>query len=66
MTGNYQEFLEFLIKEPLSITRKKFKIDRKVDEMGILLSLRVNPQDMGQVIGRRGSTTKTIRSMFAD
>ncbi len=40
------------------------KIDRKVDEMGVLLSLRVSPQDMGQVVGRQGSTAKAIRSLL--
>jgi predicted RNA-binding protein YlqC (UPF0109 family) len=40
------------------------KIDRKVDEMGVLLSLSVNPQDMGQVVGRQGTTAKAIRSLL--
>ena len=63
MTGNYQEFLEFLIKAIVDHP-EEVKIDRKVDEMGVLLSLRVNPQDMGQVIGRQGSTAKAIRSLL--
>lgn len=40
------------------------KIDRKVDEMGVLLSLRVHLQDMGQVVGRQGATAKAIRSLL--
>lgn len=63
MTGNYQEFLEFLIKSIVDHP-EDVKIDRKVDEMGVLLSLKVNPQDMGQVIGRQGSTAKAIRSLL--
>ncbi|MEK7574365.1 MAG: KH domain-containing protein [Patescibacteria group bacterium] len=63
MTGNYQEFLEFLIKAIVDHP-EEVKIDRKVDEMGVLLSLKVNPQDMGQVIGRQGSTAKAIRSLL--
>lgn len=39
-------------------------IDRRVDEMGVLLSLKVNPQDMGQVVGRQGSTAKAIRTLL--
>lgn len=39
------------------------KIDRKVDEMGVLLSLKVNPEDMGQIIGKEGSTARAIRSL---
>ena len=40
------------------------KVDRKVDEMGVLLSLHVNAQDMGQVVGRQGATAKAIRSLL--
>ncbi len=39
-------------------------IDRRVDEMGVLLTLKVNPQDMGQVVGRQGATAKAIRSLL--
>ena len=38
--------------------------ERKIDEMGVLLSLKVNRQDMGQVVGREGSTAKAIRSLL--
>jgi hypothetical protein len=40
------------------------KVDRKVDELGVLLSLHVNAQDMGQVVGRQGATAKAIRSLL--
>jgi len=63
MTGDYQAFLEFLIKAIVD-NPDDVKIERKVDEMGVLLSLKVNPQDMGQVIGRQGSTAKSIRSLL--
>jgi hypothetical protein len=63
MTANYQEFLEFLIKSIVDHP-EDVRIERKVDEMGVLLSLKVNPQDMGQVIGRQGSTAKAIRSLL--
>lgn len=63
MTGDYQAFLEFIIKAIVDHP-EEVKIDRKVDEMGVLLSLKVNPQDMGQVIGRQGSTAKAIRSLL--
>ena len=61
--GNYQEFLEFLIKAIVDHP-EDVRIERKVDEMGVLLSLKDNPQDMGQVIGRQGSTAKAIRSLL--
>ena len=39
-------------------------VNRKVDEMGVLLSLKVHPTDMGQVVGRQGSTAKSIRALL--
>lgn len=58
-----QEFLEYLVKSIVDHP-DEVKVDRKVDEMGVLLSLRVNPQDMGQVVGRQGATAKSIRSLL--
>jgi len=57
-----QEFLEFVIKA-LVDNPDDVKIDRKVDEMGVLLSLKVNPEDMGQIIGKAGATARSIRSL---
>ncbi len=57
-----QDFLEFLIKT-LVDHPEDVKVDRKVDEMGVLLSLKVNPEDMGQIIGKAGSTARAIRSL---
>ncbi|MBI4094694.1 MAG: KH domain-containing protein [Candidatus Liptonbacteria bacterium] len=61
--GADQEFLEFLIKS-LVDHPDEVKVLRKVDEMGVLLSLKVHPLDMGQVVGRQGSTAKAIRSLL--
>jgi len=58
-----QEFLEYLVKSIVDHP-DDVKVDRKVDEMGVLLSLKVHPQDMGQVVGRQGSTAKAIRSLL--
>jgi uncharacterized protein len=65
MTNNLadQEFLEYLVKS-LVDHPDDVKVDRKVDEMGVLLSLKVNPMDMGQVVGRQGATAKAIRSLL--
>jgi hypothetical protein len=57
-----QEFLEFIVKA-LVDHPEDVKIDRKVDEMGVLLSLKVNPEDMGQIIGKEGSTARAIRNL---
>lgn len=58
-----QEFLEYVVKA-LVDHPDEVKVDRKVDEMGVLLSLRVHAQDMGQVVGRQGATAKAIRSLL--
>lgn len=57
-----EEFLEYVIKA-LVDNPGDVKISRKVDEMGVLLSLKVNPEDMGQIIGKAGSTARAIRSL---
>lgn len=58
-----KQFLEFLVKN-LVDHPDDVKVDRKVDEMGVLLTLRVNALDMGQVVGRQGMTAKAIRSLL--
>ena len=57
-----QDFLEYLIKA-LVDHPSDVKVDRKVDEMGVLLTLQVNPEDMGQIIGKEGSTARSIRNL---
>jgi len=61
-TTSDQDFLEYMVKA-LVDHPEDVKIDRKVDEMGVLLSLKVNPEDMGQIIGKAGSTARAIRSL---
>jgi len=57
-----KEFLEYIVKA-LVTHPEEVKVDRKVDEMGVLLSLKVHPEDMGQIIGRQGSTARAIRNL---
>jgi predicted RNA-binding protein YlqC (UPF0109 family) len=57
-----QEFLEYVVKS-LVDHKDDVKITRKVDEMGVLLSLKVHPDDMGQIIGKGGATVRAIRSL---
>lgn len=57
-----KEFLEYVIKA-LVDNPDDVKIDRKVDEMGVLLSLKVNAEDMGQIIGKDGATARAIRNL---
>ena len=58
-----QAFLEYLIKGIVSHP-DDVNIDRKVDELGVLLTLKVNPEDMGQVIGKNGTTARAIRTLL--
>lgn len=58
-----QEFLEYLVKSIVDHP-DDVKLERRVDEMGVLLLLKVHVQDMGQVVGRQGATAKAIRSLL--
>lgn len=58
-----QEFLEYVVKS-LVDNPDDVKVSRSVDEMGVLLTLQVNPNDMGKVIGRSGNTAKAIRNLL--
>ena len=58
-----QAFVEFLVKA-LVDHPEDVKTERVVDEMGVLITLHLNPEDMGQVIGRMGQTAKAIRTLL--
>ena len=58
-----QQFLEYVVKA-LVDNPNDVKIHRTVDEMGVLLTLSVNKDDMGKVIGRSGATAKAIRTVL--
>ncbi len=62
-TEEDKKFLEFVVKSivsnPTAVT-----VDRTVDEMGVLLTLKTAPEDMGYVIGRKGQTAQSIRILL--
>ena len=58
-----QEFVEYIVKA-LVDHPEDVKTERIVDEMGVLITLHLNPEDMGQVIGRMGQTAKAIRTLL--
>ncbi len=62
-TMNDQEFVEYVVKA-LVDNPADVSSDRTVDEMGVLITLKVNPQDLGQVIGRQGQTAKSLRTLL--
>lgn len=57
------EFLEYVVKS-LVDSPDAVKVERKVDEMGVLLILKIDSQDMGKVIGRSGNTARAIRNLL--
>jgi uncharacterized protein len=57
------QFLDMVVKA-LVDSPNDVKINRTVDEMGVLLTLEVNAADMGKVIGRSGNTAKAIRTLL--
>lgn len=58
-----QDFVEFVVKSlvgnPDAVT-----IDRRVDEKGVLLELTVDPEDLGRIIGKRGATAQSLRTLL--
>jgi uncharacterized protein len=62
-TEQDQQFVEFIVKA-LVDHPEDVRTERSVDEMGVLITLHLNPQDMGQVIGRQGQTAKAIRTLL--
>ena len=58
-----QDFLEFAVKA-LVDNPDDVKVNRTVDEMGVLLTLDVHKDDMGKIIGRAGNTAKALRTLL--
>jgi len=58
-----KEFVSYVVKAIVD-NPNDVLIERTVDEMGVLITLQVNPNDMGYVIGKAGSTAKAIRSLL--
>ncbi|MDP3740946.1 MAG: KH domain-containing protein [bacterium] len=63
MAEQDQQFVDFVVKS-LVDHPDEVKSERTVDEMGVLISLHLSPEDMGQVIGRQGQTAKAIRTLL--
>ncbi len=63
MAERDQEFLEYIVGEIVD-NPDDVKINRTVDERGVLLELTVNSEDMGKIIGKAGATAKAIRTLL--
>lgn len=58
-----QQFVEYIVKSLVGVPEDVI-VDRIVDEKGVLLTLTVNPEDLGRVIGRRGVTAQSLRTLL--
>ena len=58
-----QQFVEYIVKTLVN-NPDKVVVERKIDEKGVLLSLTVDPEDVGRVIGKRGVTAQAIRVLL--
>jgi len=58
-----QQFIEYIVKSLVN-NPDDVTVDRVIDEKGVLLSLTVNPDDLGRVIGKRGVTAQSLRTLL--
>lgn len=58
-----QQFVEYIVKSLVGHP-EDVVVDRVVDEKGVLLTLTVHPEDLGRVIGKRGATAQSLRSLL--
>ncbi|GBD33800.1 hypothetical protein HRbin34_00094 [bacterium HR34] len=59
---DYKEFLEYIIKGIVN-NPDKVEIEKTVDEMGVLLTVKAHPSDVGLIIGKKGSVAQAIRAL---
>ena len=58
-----QQFVEYIVKN-LVENPEDVKVERTIDEKGVLLTLSVNKEDLGRIIGRRGATAQSLRALL--
>lgn len=58
-----QQFIEYIVKSVVG-NPDDVVVDRIIDEKGVLLTLTVNPEDLGRVIGKRGVTAQSLRTLL--
>lgn len=58
-----QQFIEYIVKSLVS-KPDEVKIERRIDEKGVLLELTVDQEDLGRVIGKRGATAQSLRTLL--
>lgn len=63
MSSIDQQFVEFIVRSLVS-KPDEVQITRRIDEKGVLLELTVDPEDLGRVIGKRGATAQSLRTLL--
>ncbi len=63
MSSIDQQFVEYVVKSLVS-KPDAVTIERRIDEKGVLLELTVDPEDLGRVIGKRGATAQSLRTLL--
>lgn len=58
-----QQFVEYVIKS-LVTKPEAVQVERRIDEKGVLIELTVDPEDLGRVIGKRGATAQSVRTLL--
>lgn len=58
-----QQFVEFVVKSLVG-NPDAVQVERTIDEKGVLLELTVDPEDLGRVIGKRGATAQSLRTLL--
>jgi predicted RNA-binding protein YlqC (UPF0109 family) len=58
-----QQFVEYIVKSLVS-KPDSVEVERRIDEKGVLLELTVDPEDLGRVIGKRGATAQSLRTLL--
>lgn len=58
-----QQFVEFIVKSLVNKPENVI-IERRIDEKGVLLELTVDPDDLGRIIGKRGATAQSLRTLL--
>jgi predicted RNA-binding protein YlqC (UPF0109 family) len=63
MSSIDQQFVEFVVKSLVG-KPEAVQVERRIDEKGVLLELTVDPEDLGRVIGKRGATAQSLRTLL--
>lgn len=63
MSSIDQQFVEFIVKSLVG-NPEAVQVERRIDEKGVLLELTVDPEDLGRVIGKRGATAQSLRTLL--